>query len=346
MKCNIYNEEKNLQEEILAENSVENSVEKFVDNGFVYADAHCDSVQVATPWRLACGCRASQLDFPRLVGQAKLQFMACFLGADVMSLPQEEAWRRFRQQLLDLRFAAELCPDVELLNDWRQAGKSSKVQLVPAVEGLDFLAGDWRRVDDLWAQGIRSFGLFWNDDSFLGCGAMTVRDRGLTGSGRELVRHLAREARLVDLAHAAERSFWQAADILAGAGRPLFVSHTAARALCEHTRNLTDEQIKAVAASGGVVGLCLVPRFLRAGGVADGADIGDFVRHAAHIAELVGAEHLVMGSDFDGTEHLPQGVAGVEDVPKLYMALISAGFAEGETRGIMGENLLKFLQKY
>lgn len=318
---------------------------------FVYADAHCDTVQVATPWRLACGCKTSQLDFVRLAGRAqapiraqgKLQFMAHFLGADVMGLPPEDAWKRLRQQQLDLRFAVQLCPEVELLEDLRLAGQGDKVQLVAAIEGLDFLAGNWRRVDDLYEQGFRSFGLFWNDDSFLGCGAMTVRDRGLTGAGREMVRGLAGDGRLVDLAHASERSFWQAADILAGAGRPLFVSHACARALCDHPRNLTDEQMCAVAASGGVVGLTLVPQFLREGGAATAAD---FARHAAHIAELVGSEHIVMGSDFDGTAELPRGIAGVQDVGVLYDELLAVGFDEGAARGVMGENLLKFLPAF
>lgn len=310
---------------------------------FAYADAHCDTVQVTTPWRLAFGSRDTQVDFPRLVGRARLQFMAHFLGADVMSLPAEDAWKRLRQQQLDLRFAVSLCPEVELLENFSQAGKSDKVQLVAAIEGLDFLAGDYRRVDDLYEQGFRSFGLFWNNDSFLGSGAMTSNDRGLTGAGRELVRRLADRGWLVDLAHASERSFWQAADILAGLGRPLFVSHACAKVCCEHPRNLTDEQIKAVGESGGVIGLTLVPNFLTADGRAGAAD---FARHARHIAELIGAEHIAIGSDFDGTDTLPKGIAGVEDVAAINRALREVGFAQVNAADIMGENLLRFLRKY
>lgn len=309
--------------------------------GFVLADAHCDSVQVITPWRLAFGSPVSQLDFPRLLGRARLQFMACFLGADVMSLPAEEAWRRLQQQRLDLRFAAALRPEVEILDDLGRAGLADKVQLVPALEGLDFLAGDYRRVDDLYEQGFRSFGLFWNNDSFLGSGAMTAQDRGLTGAGRELVRHLAGLNRLVDLAHASRKSFWQAAEILGGLGRPLFVSHSCAAALCEHSRNLDDRQLKAIGQSGGLVGLTLVPWFLRAEGRADAAD---FARHAAHIAELIGAEHIALGSDFDGTDTLPLGISGVQDAGRLYDALLAAGFDEPAAAGVMGENLLRFLR--
>lgn len=310
---------------------------------FAYADAHCDTVQATTPWRLAFGSREAHLDFPRLLGRAKLQFMAHFLGADVMSLPAQDAWKRLRQQQLDLRFAVSLCNETELLENFSQAGKSEKLQLVAAIEGLDFLAGDYRRVDDLYEQGFRCFGLFWNNDSFLGSGAMTANDRGLTGAGRELVRRLADRGWLVDLAHASERSFWQAADILAGLGRPLFVSHTCTKSLCEHPRNLDDEQIRAVGESGGVIGLTLVPQFLAKDGLASAAD---FAHHARHIAELIGAEHIAIGSDFDGTDRLPEGLCGVQDIDTIHGALLAEGFSRVNADDIMGENLLRFLRRY
>lgn len=308
---------------------------------FLLADAHCDSVQVMTPWRLAFGSRESHLDFPRLIGRSRLQFMACFLGGDVMSLPPADAWRRLQQQRLDMRFAATLRPEVEVLADLSQAGAGDKVQLVPAIEGLDFLAGDYRRVDDLYELGFRSFGLFWNNDSFLGSGALTPQDKGLTGAGRELVRRLAERGWLVDLAHASEKSFWQVAEILAEYDRPLFVSHSAAAALCAHRRNLTDEQLKAVAQSGGVIGLTLVPQFLCRDGRASAAD---FARHAAHIAGLIGAEHLALGSDFDGTDELPEEIGGVQDAELLYRAMLAEGLAERDAAAVMGANLLRFLQ--
>lgn len=314
-----------------------------MEEKFVYADAHCDTVQVVTPWKLAFGNRETHLDFPRLCGRAKLQFMAHFLGADVMSLPAADAWKRLRQQQLDLRFAVSLSPEVEMLENFSQAGESDKVQLVAAIEGLDFLAGDYRRVDDLYEQGFRSFGLFWNNDSFLGSGAMASHDRGLTGAGRELVRRLAERGWLVDLAHASERSFWQAADILSGLGRPLFVSHACVKEICPHSRNLTDEQIRAIGESGGVVGLTLVPHFLAADG---NADVEDFARHALHIAELIGAEHIAIGSDFDGTDVLPKGIDGVQDVGVIHAALRKIGFSQVNADDIMGENLLRFLRRY
>ncbi len=327
----------------------DNITDNIIEEKFRLADAHCDTATVLTPWRLAFGGRESQLDLARLIGRSKLQFMACWLsgGAD---LTPDEAMRRLRQHLLDLRYAAALSGEAELLGDLSAAGESGKVQLLPALEGLDYLGGDWRRVDKLYEWGFRSFrsfGLFWNHDSFLGCGAAAnqtpAKDHGLTAAGRELVLHLALEERLVDLAHASEQSFWQAAELLQSKSRPLFVSHACCRALCGHWRNLTDEQLRAVGESGGMVGIALVPQFLQASGA---ADISDWARHAAHAAKLAGAEHVCLGSDFDGVDRLPAGIGGVEDAGVLYRALLSAGFDAAGARGVMGENLLRFLRRY
>ncbi|MBQ2888812.1 MAG: membrane dipeptidase [Firmicutes bacterium] len=317
-----------------------------MEQKFWLADAHCDTATVLTPWRLAFGSN-TQLDFQRLAGRGKLQFMAFFMGAQAEKLSKTEVWRKLRQHWLDLRYAAALCGDVELLEDLRQAGGITKTQIVPALEGLDWLGGDWRAVDELYAWGFRSFGLFWNNDSFLGCGSAANHtpeaDTGLSAAGRELTAHLAGLGRLVDLAHASDNSFWQAADLLAAEGRSLFVSHACCRALCEHPRNLTDEQLRAVGQSGGLVGITLVPQFLSADGAATPAD---FARHAAHAAALAGVESVCLGSDFDGTADLPLGVEGVQDAAVLYDALLAEGFAEVEARLIMGENLANFLRKY
>ncbi|HIU10969.1 MAG TPA: membrane dipeptidase [Candidatus Avidehalobacter gallistercoris] len=316
-----------------------------IEEKFWLADAHCDTATVLTPWRLAFGARTSQLDLVRLAGRSKLQFMACWLG-DEVDLAPDEAMRRLRQHLLDLRYAAALSGEAELLSDLSAAGQSARVQLLPALEGLDYLGGDWRRVDKLYEWGFRSFGLFWNRDSFLGCGAAANQDpehdRGLTAAGRELVLHLAREMHLVDLAHASEQSFWQAAELLQSKNRPLFVSHTCCRALCGHWRNLSDAQLQAVGDSCGMVGIALAPQFLREEGA---ASVADWARHAAHAAALAGVNCVCLGSDFDGVGALPAGINGVQDAEVLYQALLAAGFDAAGARGVMGENLMQFLQR-
>jgi membrane dipeptidase len=311
------------------------------DSGILVADAHCDTATKLTPWRLAFGCADSHLDLPRLSGGAYkvgLQFMAFFLRR----AEGDNAWRLLRQYWRDLQFAAALNGEVVILQDLAQAGRSGKPELLLAVEGLDLLARDWREVEQLYEMGFRSLGLFWNNDNFLGCGADATgnADSGLTAVGREFIPYAERRGFLVDLAHASEKSFWQAAEIC---GKPLFVSHACCRALCEHRRNLTDEQLCALGESGGLVGITFAPNFLCEGGKADVADV---VRHIAHAVEVAGAEHVALGSDFDGVDSLPAGIEGVQSWLNLARALGQSGFSERQIRQIMGENLPAFIRRY
>jgi membrane dipeptidase len=314
------------------------------------ADAHCDTVTKLPPWRLAFGdinsCKKSHLDFLRLCGDSGadgsykvcLQFMAFFLR----QAEPDEAWRLLRQYWRDLLFAVAISGETILLQDLTRAGQSGKPELLAAVEGLDLLARDWHEVEQLYEMGFRSLGLFWNNDNFLGCGANAVgaADSGLTSVGREFIAYVERRGFLVDLAHASEKSFWQAAEICS---KPLFVSHACCRALCEHRRNLTDEQLRALGESGGLVGITLAPNFLCEDGKAELADV---VRHIAHAVELAGDEHVALGSDFDGVESLPVGIDGAESWLNLARALGQSGFSERQIRQIMGENLPAFIRRY
>lgn len=305
------------------------------------ADAHCDTATVLGPWRLAFGSGESHLDIPRLLGRVRLQFMAFFL----QRLPPEQAWRKLWQHVRDLRFAAALSGGAEILEEPAQAGRGAKPQLLLALEGLDLLAPDWQRAEQLYEMGIRSLGLFWNNDNFLGCGADAEGgcDTGLTAAGRQFVEYAAGRGFLIDLAHASERSFWAAAELMNKSLKPLLVSHACCRALCPHRRNLTDEQLRAVGASGGVVGITLAPGFLRADNT---ADIDDVVRHVAHAVEVAGPEGVALGSDFDGVGCLPAPMQGVQSWPLLAAALLKAGFSRCEVEAVMGGNLLRFCKNF
>lgn len=332
------------------------------------ADAHCDTATALGPWRLGFGAAGSHLDLPRLARQVRVQFMAFFLG----QLPPEQAWRRLWQHIRDLRFAAAMSQEAEILTELKEAGNGQKPQLVLAVEGLDLLAGQWQRLEQLYEMGIRSLGLFWNNDNFLGCGAGSEgrQDKGLTAAGRQFVEYAGKRGFVIDLAHASEKSFWEAAEICQRIGRPFFVSHACCKAICPHRRNLSDAQLVAVGESGGIVGVTLVPEFLRkadctgvgakcgAGG-ADGeakaredkgltaaADVQDVVEHIRHAVEVAGPEAVGLGSDFDGVESLPSPMVGAESWPLLAEALVTGGLSRREAELIMGKNLVRFLREY
>ena len=315
--------------------------ENFEHDRLYIADAHCDTITRLTALELALGCLKDEghLDFPRLCRHVKLQFMAFFLRQAAPA----QAWQDLRRLRHNLQLAMELHGGLEILSDWRQAGRGGHTQLVLAVEGLDLLAlSDFDFVapaEELYRLGFRSLGLFWNNDNFLGCGAdaVGVADQGLTATGRDFISYAEQRGFLLDLAHASANSFWQAAEQMR---QPLFVSHACCAALCPHRRNLTDEQLRALGQSGGWLGITLAPGFLSD----KGTEMADVVRHIEHAVNLAGVEAVGLGSDFDGVENLPQGMVGVQSWPCLAEALQADGFKADMVERLMGGNLLHFLQ--
>ncbi len=197
-----------------------------------------------------------------------------------------------------------------------------------------------------YAAGLRSLGPVWSRPTAFGHGVPFAAPHspdtgpGLTEPGHALVRRCAELGILVDLAHLNEAGFWDVARADVG---PLVSSHTAAHALCESPRNLTDDQIDAVGRSGGLVGIVYGVRFLRAD-FAEDADtpIELIARHAAYVAERIGAEHVGLGSDFDGTT-VPAALGDASGVPRVLDALADAGFTSDEVAAIAWGNWRRLL---
>jgi membrane dipeptidase len=163
---------------------------------------------------------------------------------------------------------------------------------------------------------------------------------GLTERGRALVRACAERGILVDLSHLNERGFWDVAEIAAA---PLVASHSGAHALCPSPRNLTDEQLRAIGASGGLVGIPFHIGFVRADGREDvDTPLSTVAAHAAHVAEVAGVEAVGLGSDFDGAT-MPADLPDVSALPALHSALAQAGFAEAELDLVARENWRRVL---
>jgi len=169
-------------------------------------------------------------------------------------------------------------------------------------------------------------------DNDIGGSAAGVAKTGLTDKGREWVRQMEARHMIIDLAHASAKTI---DDVLAMATRPVVVSHTGVRGTCDNNRNLTDEQIQAVAAKGGLIGI----------GYWDtatcGTDAKAIVRAIRYVRDRVGVEHVALGSDFDGAVTVPFDTRGVIEITG---ALLDAGFSEEDIRKIMGENTVKFLE--
>ncbi|HYC07324.1 MAG TPA: membrane dipeptidase [Candidatus Binatia bacterium] len=186
-------------------------------------------------------------------------------------------------------------------------------------------------VDVLFDAGYRMVGPSHFLDTPFGGSAHGVARGGLTELGRELVDSLEARSILIDLAHASPALF---DDVVADARRPVVVSHAGVRATADSARNLTDEQLKAVAATGGLFGTGFWPM------ATGGEDVASLVRAIDHAVGVVGFRHVALGSDFDGAVSAPFDASGLAH---LTDGLLEAGFSESTIRAVMGENALRFL---
>ena len=221
------------------------------------------------------------------------------------------------------------------------------VAAVLHLEGAEPIDAGLEALDVLHAAGLRSLGLVWSRPNAFATGVSFAfpgtpdEGPGLTALGRQLVRACAGRGILVDLSHLNERGFWDVAALEHG---PLVASHSGAHALCPSPRNLTDEQLRAIGASGGLVGINFHVGFLRA----DGADDPDtplrtIAAHAAHVAELAGVEAVALGSDFDGAT-MPRELPDVAALPALHAVLAEAGFSAAELELVARTNWRRVLE--
>lgn len=161
---------------------------------------------------------------------------------------------------------------------------------------------------------------------------------GLSDFGKEVVKELNRLGIMVDLSHAGDKSFYDALEL---SKSPIIASHSSCRAICNHPRNLTDEQIVALARKGGVMQICIYDHFLNNDGAASVKTIAD---HIDHVVNLVGVDYVGIGTDFDGGGGVP-GCNGVNEIINLTCELIRRGYGDGDLKKIWGENFLRVLDK-
>jgi membrane dipeptidase len=221
-------------------------------------------------------------------------------------------------------------------------GDTHGVRTWLAFEGAGPLAAAPESLDAWVARGVRSVGLVHTEHNALASSSGDARpvDYGLTEAGKQLVRRAHALGVPVDVSHASDRAI---ADVLALAhetGGVVIATHSNARALCDHPRNLTDAQLRGIAATGGIVGLNFHSPFVVRGRPATLADV---VRQAQYLVQVAGVQHVALGADFEGGIRPAQGLADASHFPDLARALRRAGLAEGTVRQLFAENALRVL---
>ncbi len=266
-----------------------------------------------------------------LKGGVSVQVMAMFVGRS--DLPS-----------IQIAFDKMLAKKEELKqNGFRQVddlkeAKDGEAAFMLSVEGCDLLDGHGEMIAEWRKQGVRMAALTWNYENCVATPASRDATTGLKPFGREAVREMQRLKMAVDVSHLNEKGFYELLEM----GVIPLASHSCCRKLCDHVRNLTDDQLKALFSAGGYVGVNFYPAFLRKD---EKAGISDVCDHVMHMLEMGGEGKIGFGSDFDGIEMKPEGLMGPQDFPKLLDALRRRGLDEKMIRGIAGENLLQYYDR-
>lgn len=270
----------------------------------------------------------------------------------------------------------------------QQALRQKKLAALLGVEGGHMIEHEIAKLEALYNRGVRYLTITWNnstgwatsaaDETTPGGAVNAEGKKGLTAFGKQVIRRMNELGMMVDVSHVGEQTFW---DIVQVANKPIIASHSCVWNLCPHRRNLKDEQIKAIAQSGGVIFLNFyagfidstyerkrnaflqqhqseVDEFIKQGKQKDYAlmMVGDkykdelnairptldvLLNHLDYIVKLVGVDHVGLGSDFDGIEAPPLELNGVEDMPLLTKALLERGYSKKDIRKILGGNFIR-----
>ncbi|CAM3382436.1 dipeptidase [Brevibacillus invocatus] len=226
-------------------------------------------------------------------------------------------------------------PEMKQIKEWIDIDslKDGEIGAILTLEGVEPIGNDLKKLHLFYQLGVRAVGLTWNYANLAADGADETRNGGLTLFGKEIVNFHNEHKILTDVSHLCEGSFW---DVMEYAKYP-FASHSNARALCDHQRNLRDEQAKALFEKGGTLHVTYVTMFINEQGQ---VGIPDLIRHVDHFCSLGGVRHLGLGSDFDG---ITTKVEGLEHAGVTYNLIneLLKHYSEEQVRGFAGENFLR-----
>jgi len=283
------------------------------------------------------------VDLPRLQeGGVDLQIFAAYIQPEYKI---ERALHR-SMQLID-RFYHELEQHRDKIAlftkmaDLEAAEGAGKIAAMLSIEGGEAVEADLGILRMLHRLGVRAMGLTWNERNQIADGAAEGRTKGgLTNFGVELISEMNRIGMIVDVSHLSDPGFY---DVMETTTKPIIASHSNCRALCDHRRNLTNDMIKCLADNGGVMGMNFSPSFIDQD--KERATVERVLDHIDHVVELVGINHVGLGSDFDGISSTPRGLEDVTKLPNITAGLVGGGYDEDEVMKVLGGNFLRVFRQ-
>lgn len=221
--------------------------------------------------------------------------------------------------------------------DMKKAWETGKTAAFLTVENASALAGDLSRVKSLKDDGVAAIGLVWNGENELGSGPRT--EKGLSSFGKETVKEMENQGILVDISHLNDLGF---SDLIKVVKKPFIATHSNARTICSHKRNLTDDMIREMVKRDCLIGLNYFVNFIRDDGEVKSFD--DLFKHIEHFFKLGAEKNLALGSDFDGAR-LPACLNSPAAAADLYGYFLEKGLTKDQAEGILFKNAQRFLEK-
>lgn len=297
-------------------------------------DLHCDTILRCVDSEGKVKLRENDLciDVQKLrKGRSLAQFFAMFVDLDVDKEPMDRCldmidcfYKELEENSKDIAFAGSFA-------DMGRNDAEGRMSAFLAVEEGGVVEGKLQNLRNLYRLGVRLITLTWNYPNCIGYpnADWVHKDKGLTPFGQEVVAEMNRLGMIIDVSHLSDQGFYDVARL---SQNPFVASHSNARAVEGHTRNLTDEMLVLLAEKGGVTGLNLEPSFLGGGGTLEA-----MVRQLSHMKKVAGIDVIAIGTDFDGTGPLSV-IRNTGEIGLLCDGLQKAGFSSGEIEKIMCRN--------
>lgn len=258
-----------------------------------------------------------------------------------------ESWADMQEMILALQEEIALCKQVQLVQRKQDLKQEDALYAICSVEGMCGIRDEVEeKIDWLHEHHIKVASLAWNDENALATGVRGNEKRGLTEPGRRVIARMDAHRMIVDVSHANEQTFW---DILKVSRGAVIATHSNARALCDHPRNLNDEQLRAIADKDGLIGVVCAGAFVDK--QRQNQTAAKLVAHMRYLISLVGIEHIALGCDFmddydNAQDTMLTDVNSPRDAQRIIAEMVRQGFSEREIRKIAYENAFAFFTKW
>ena len=321
---------------------------KEIHSRILSVDTHTDTPLWFTRGAFSLGWRKSnQVSIQKMEeGYLDSQFLAAFLAQKELDAESSQKAVEKCQKMLEGIFAdvekyKDYCGIALTEEDARRLKAEGKKAFFLGIENGYGIGKDIKNIKKYKDMGVQYMTLCHSYDNDICNSSSNTADasKGLTPFGRKVVKEMNKVGMLIDISHASEGTFW---DAIKYSKDPIFASHSSVKALCDHDRNLTDEQLRALAKNGGVIHICIYDGYLNKD--AKAASIEDVVAHIDHAVKVAGIDHVGIGSDFDGGGGV-LGCNGDNDMINITVKLLEKGYSEEDIRKIWGGNFFRVLDQ-